>query len=410
MKNQSRKSLLFFALPVVVILMETALFSHPPYAMDEKTNNALAVFSRVLEELKKNYVDEPDPEILVRHAIQGMMEHLDPYSVFLPPEAFDALKEKTRGGFAGIGAGVAMVKNRLTMVCVIEGTPAHRAGIKTGDKIIKIDNDSTAEMSLRDCVLKIKGPEGSRVRLTLVREGRPDSFICDLTRDFIPAHSVQGVMLDQRGFGYVAVRQFRENTVQDLNTALKILEASGKGLSGLILDFRNNTGGYLDQAVKMSDLFLDEGVIVSIKGRHSRDDRVFKATKNDIKRHYPLAVLINGGTASSSEVVAAALQEHKRAIILGSASYGKGSVQTVIPFKDGSGIKYTVARYYTPGNQSIQDRGVIPDIEVVPDSDFFWQEETAIINGQGAMGIEALKKDPGIAMALDLLLEKVLKK
>ncbi len=397
-------------LPAIVILLCIIGFFHPLYAMDEKTNTALLRFSRVLEELKKNYVDEPDPDILVKNALQGMMENLDPYSVFLSPEAFEALKGTTQGGFGGIGAEVAMVKDRLTVVRIIEGTPAHRSGIKAGDGIIKIDDVSTREMSLQECVLKMKGPEGSKVRLTISREGLLKPFDCELTRDFVPTHSVRSTMLDPKGLGYIVVGYFRENTVQDMINALEDLESSSRGLSGLILDLRNNPGGHLDQAVQMSDLFLNEGVIVSIKGRHRKDERVFKARPNEVKRDYPIAVLVNGGTASASEIVAAALQDNKRAVIIGSTSFGKGSVQTVIPFKDGSGIKYTVARYYTPNNKSIQGRGVIPDIEVVQDADFLLQEETTAENGERPMNIDILKKDAGIGKALGILSGRGLKK
>ena len=327
MQNQSCKNTLSLVLLAVIGLICFAGRFHPLYAMDEKTNAALMRFSRVLEELKKNYVDEPDPDILVKNAIQGMMENLDPYSVFLPPEAFEALKATTRGEFR---------------------------------------------------------------------------------RDFVPVQRVQSAMLDPKGFGYIAVRYFSEHTVEDMANALKDLEFSG--LSGLILDLRNNLGGHLDQAVQMSDLFLDKGVIVSIKGRHPKDERVFKARAGDVKRDYPIAVLINGSTASASEIIAAALQDHKRAVIIGSASFGKGSVQTVIPFEDGSGIKYTVARYYTPNKKSLQGRGVIPDIEAVQESDFFLQKEITGGNDRRPVNIDLLKKDPGIGRALGILSTQVQKK
>lgn len=327
MQNQSCKNTPSLVLLTVISLICLTGPFHPLYAVDEKTNAALMRFSRVLEELKKNYVDEPDPDTLVKNAIRGMMENLDPYSVFLSPEAFKALKDTTRGEFK---------------------------------------------------------------------------------RDFVPVRHVQSAMLDPKGFGYIAVRYFCENTVDDMTNALEDLESSG--LSGLILDLRNNPGGHLNQAVQMSDLFLDKGVIISIKGRHPKDERVFKARAGDVKRDYPIAVLINGGTASASEIVAAALQDHKRAVIIGSASFGKGSVQTVIPFEDGSGIKYTVARYYTPNKKSIQGRGVIPDIEVVQDSDFFLQEETTGENDGRPVNIDLLKKDTGIGRALGILSSQVLKK
>ncbi len=330
-------------------------------ANNEETYKGLKVFSEVIDLVEKNYVDPVDSKKLIEEAIQGMVRSLDPHSTLLPPEAFKELKIDTHGEFTGIGIHVTMRNNLVTVISPIEGTPAYKAGIKAGDKIIKVDGKVTDD--LRDAVKKMRGPKGTKVVITVIREGEPKPIEFSLVRDVIPIHSVKFGRL-KPGYGYVWVTNFRDNTFDDLEDALKELESDETPLKGLVLDLRDNPGGILNQAIRISDLFLEEGEILSIKGREGKHTKVFRAHRNDVERNYPMVVLINGGSASASEIVAGALQDHRRALILGTTSFGKGSVQTVETLRDGYGLKFTIARYYTPSGRSIQAKGVEPDVEV----------------------------------------------
>ena len=330
---------------------------------NDNTYKSLKLFTDVLEELEKNYVDDVDSEELIHNAIKGMVGNLDPHSSFMPPEAFDELQDDTKGEFSGIGIVITMKDGILTVVSPIEGTPAYKAGIQAGDIIIRIDDKSTQDMALWEAVNMMRGPRHKTVLITVIRQGEPKSIEFSLKRDMIPMESVRSVMLEP-GYGYLRITNFRMSTFDDIKKHLGKLESENDGLKGLIMDLRDNPGGLLDQAVKISDLFLERGNIVSIKGRQKRNTQVFKAHAGSDDRKYPIVVLINGGSASASEIVAGALQDHSRALILGTTSFGKGSVQTVRPLKDGFGIKYTIARYYTPNGRSIQAKGIEPDIEV----------------------------------------------
>jgi len=330
---------------------------------DDNTYNSLKLFTDVLEELEKNYVDDVNTEELVHNAIKGMVGNLDPHSSFMPPEAFDELQDDTKGEFSGIGIVITMKDSILTVVSPIEGTPAYKAGIQAGDIIIKIDDKLTKDMALWEAVNMMRGPRHKTVLITVIREGEPDTLEFTLKRDLIPMESTRSTILEP-GYGYLRITNFRMSTLDDIKKQLGKLESQDNDLKGLIIDLRDNPGGLLDQAVKISDLFLSQGDIVSIKGRQERNTQVFKAYQNDEDRHYPIVVLINGGSASASEILAGALQDHSRALILGTTSFGKGSVQTVHPLKEGFGIKYTIARYYTPSGRSIQAKGIEPDIEV----------------------------------------------
>ncbi|MCP3875539.1 MAG: S41 family peptidase [Desulfobacteraceae bacterium] len=330
---------------------------------DDNTYRSLKLFTDVLEELEKNYVDDVDTEELIHNAIKGMVGNLDPHSSFMPPEAFDELQDDTKGKFSGIGIVITMKNSILTVVSPIEGTPAYKAGIQAGDIIIKIDGKSTKDMALWEAVNMMRGPRYKVVKITIIREKEPNSIEFSLKRDIIPLESVRSVMLAP-GYGYLRITNFRMSTIDDIKKHLGKLESQDNGLKGLVMDLRDNPGGLLDQAVKISDLFLEHGSIVSIKGRLERTSQVFRAYPSDEDRKYPVVVLINGGSASASEIVAGALQDHSRALILGTTSFGKGSVQTVRPLKEGFGIKYTIARYYTPNGRSIQAKGIEPDIEV----------------------------------------------
>ena len=355
-------SLRFFVVMAVCVFISIAGFKSTLQA-DDNTYKSLKLFADVLEELEKNYVDDVDSEELIHNAIKGMVGNLDPHSSFMPPEAFDELQDDTKGEFSGIGIVITMKDAILTVVSPIEGTPAYKAGIQAGDIIIRIDDKSTKDMALWEAVNMMRGPRHKIVLITVIREDEPESIEFSLKRDMIPLESVRSSMLEP-GYGYLRITNFRMSTFDDIKKHLEKLESKNNGLNGLIMDLRNNPGGLLAQAVKISDLFLAQGNIVSIKGRQERNTQVFKAYPDDEDRNYPVVVLINGGSASASEIVAGALQDHSRALILGTPSFGKGSVQTVRPLKEGFGIKYTIARYYTPKERSIQAKGIEPDIEV----------------------------------------------
>ncbi|MBF0200221.1 MAG: S41 family peptidase [Desulfamplus sp.] len=329
----------------------------------DSTYEALKLFTDVLQEIEESYVDEVDGDTLIENAIKGMIGNLDPHSIFMPPEAFDELQDDTRGEFGGIGIVISIKKGLLTVVSPIEGTPAYRSGIMAGDVIIAIDGESTSDLALWESVKKMRGPTGESVVITIVRDGEPEPLEYKLVRAMIPINSVRSAMVEP-GYGYVWVTNFRNNTSDEIIDALDRLESEADGMKGLILDLRNNPGGLLSQAVEVSDIFLQKGVIVSIKGRLEQNSEVFEArsTANDLI--CPMVVIINSGSASASEIVAGALQDHKRALIIGTTSFGKGSVQTLKPLRNGFGLKYTIARYYTPSGRSIQAEGIIPDIEV----------------------------------------------
>ncbi len=364
MKFRSRKIIRcgYYAAVAIAVLILAAGWTRPLPA-DDKTYSSLKMFTDVLEELEKNYVDDVNSEELIHNAIKGMVGNLDPHSSFMPPEAFEDLQDDTKGEFSGIGIVITMKDGILTVVSPIEGTPAYKAGIQAGDIIIRIDEKSTKDMELWEAVNMMRGPQNRPVHITVIREGEPESIDFAINRDLIPMESVRSASL-KPGFGYLRITNFRMNTLDDIKTHLGRLEAENKDLKGLVMDLRDNPGGLLDQAVKVSDLFLTQGDIVSIKGKQESNSQVFKASERDEDRKYPVVILINGGSASASEIVAGALQDHSRALILGTTSFGKGSVQTVRPLKDGYGIKYTIARYFTPNGRSIQAKGIAPDIEV----------------------------------------------
>ena len=288
-----------------------------------------------------------------------MVQCLDPHSSLLPQEAFEDLQIDTKGKFTGIGIHITMRDGFVTVISPIEDTPAHKAGIKARDKIIKVDGKPTKD--LREAVNMMRGPKGTPVAVTILREGVKQPLEFELVRDVIPIQSVKSIML-KPGYGFIRLSNFTGTTTTEMEKALRKLESSKDPLKGLVLDLRNNGGGLLNQSLKVTDLFLDEGKILSIKGRNSKNTKEFNASASSEKRSYPLVVLINAGSASASEIVAGALQDHKRALILGTTSFGKGSVQTVETLRDGSGLKLTIARYYTPNGRSIQAKGIEPDI------------------------------------------------
>ena len=269
---------------------------------------------------------------------------------------------ETQGSFSGIGIEITVKDRVLTVVSPIEGTPADKVGLKAGDKIVKVGDESTMDMTLMEAVKQIRGPEGTAVDLTIVREGAEKPLEFSITRGVIPLKSIRYYSLSPE-IGYVRISNFQGNTTKDLSTALEALEKN-KELKGLIVDLRNNPGGLLSQSIAVSELFLDSGVIVTTKGRGNSHNIKASAHKEGTRRDYPIVVLVNGGSASASEIVAGALQDNKRALVLGSRTFGKGSVQTILPLSDGSGLRLTTARYYTPSGKSIQSSGITPDLEV----------------------------------------------
>lgn len=328
-----------------------------------ETYKGLKLFSDVIEEIENNYVESVDTKELIEEAIHGMVDSLDPHSSFMPPEAYKDLQVETKGEFGGIGIVITKQDGRLTVVSPMEGTPAYRAGIQAQDVIAKIDGKRTKDMKLWEAVKLMRGEKGTSVDISIYREGEPELLEFTLERAIIPLDSVRHLTL-KPGYGYLWITSFRENTTDEVKKALSALESKETPLKGLIVDLRDNPGGLLDQAVKVADLFLEKGGIVSIKGRQHQGAEDYSAHSDVFAGNVPIVLLINGGSASAAEIVAGALQDNGRALVLGTTSFGKGSVQTVKPLRDGYALKYTIARYYTPSGSSIQAEGIHPDLVV----------------------------------------------
>jgi carboxyl-terminal processing protease len=328
-----------------------------------ETYKQLNLFGEVFERVRAEYVDDVSDDSLVESAINGMLTSLDPHSNYLNPKNFNDMKVQTRGEFGGLGIEVSMENGLVKVVSPIDDTPAARAGLKPGDLITHLDGDPVQGMTLPEAVEKMRGPVSSEIKLTIRREGK-EPFDVKLTRATIKIQSVRS-HLEGDNIAYIRITTFNEQTDVGLNNAMKNLkqQAGGK-LLGVVLDLRNDPGGLLDQAVAVSDAFLEKGEIVSTRGRRSEDAQRYNARPGDIAAGLPVAVLINGGSASASEIVAGALQDHHRAILLGTRSFGKGSVQTIIPLPGHGAMRLTTARYYTPSGRSIQAKGIDPDIVV----------------------------------------------
>src|SRR6478752_2851718 len=328
-----------------------------------ETYKQLNLFGDVFEIVRNGYADDVKDDQLVEGAINGMLTALDPHSNFLNAKNFTDMKVQTRGEFGGLGIEVSMENGLVKVVSPIDDTPAANAGLKPGDLITHLDGTPVQGLTLPEAVEKMRGPVNSDIALTVRREGR-DPFDVKLTRAIIKIRSVRS-HLEGKDIGYIRITSFNEQTDINLNNAMKKLkQEAGKKLAGIVLDLRNNPGGLLDQAVAVSDAFLDRGEIVSTRGRRSEDAQRYNARPGDIASGLPVAVLINGGSASASEIVAGALQDHHRAVVMGTKSFGKGSVQTIIPLAGHGAMRLTTARYYTPSGRSIQARGIDPDIVV----------------------------------------------
>ncbi len=328
----------------------------------EKTYRQLEVFSNILSILQENYVDEIDTRQAVDGAIRGLLLTLDPHSSYLTQEELRDLQEETSGSFSGVGIEITIKDGILTVVSPIEGTPAEAAGIKANDLIVEIEGRKTKDMTSDEAIKLLRGNRGSKVSITIQRPDENTLRPFTLTRDIIPLHSVKASFLIP-GYAYLRITNFQNHTTRDVKQELSNLQKKG-AIRGLILDLRNNPGGLLNQAVSVSDIFLKKGVIVSTKGRTEDQNMVFQAHSTADDASMPIVVLVNEGSASASEIVAGAFQDHRRGVIVGTRTFGNGSVQTIIPLPDGAGLRMTTARYYTPANRSIQDSGIAPDVEV----------------------------------------------
>jgi len=322
----------------------------------------LRIFTEVFQRIKTDYVEEVDDKVLLENAIQGMVSGLDPHSNYLNPESYQELTVSTGGEFGGLGIEVGMENGFVKVIAPIDDTPAQRAGVKSGDLIIRLDDTPVKGMTLNAAVKVMRGKPGTRIKLTLVRENEDKPLVLELTRDIIQVKSVKFRTLET-GYGYVRVSHFQAHTAEDLTKALNQLKKdNSKGLKGIVLDLRNNPGGVLSAAVAIADTFLTKGLIVYTEGRVPDSSLKFNANPDDLLNGAPMVVLVNNGSASASEIVAGALQDHKRAIIMGTKTFGKGSVQTILPMNNNAALKLTTARYYTPLGRSIQAEGIQPDI------------------------------------------------
>jgi len=335
----------------------------------------IELFSEVLEKINEEYVDEVDQSKSMDAAINGLLQSLDPYSAYMTPESFEGMRTETRGEFGGLGIEVGMESGVVKVISPIDNTPASKAGLKAGDYIVKIDGVQVQGKSLMEAVDLMRGLIGSSIEITVRRRGVKKALIFNITREIIQVQSVKSELIDNN-IGYIRLTSFNENSSEQIEERINKLN-KGKNLKGYILDLRNNPGGLLSQAIKISDFFLENGEIVSTKSRKISENKKWFAKKGDITRGKTLIVLINYGSASASEIVAGALKDHKRAIILGENSYGKGSVQSIIPLKNRGAIRLTIAKYYLPSGKSISEVGVTPDIEILENSeDFKFNSET----------------------------------
>ena len=327
------------------------------------------LFGEVLEKINKEYVDEINQSESMDSAINGLLQSLDPYSAYMSPEIFNEMQTETSGEFGGLGIEVGMESGVVKVISPIDDTPASRAGIKAGDYIVKIDNIQVQGKSLSEAVDLMRGPVGSGIELTIRRRGEKKALTFKIIREVIQIQSVKSELLE-KDIGYIRLTSFNENSGKQVEKNIKDLEKNNN-IKSYILDLRNNPGGLLSQAIKISDFFLDNGEIVSTKSRKASENRKWFANEGDLTKGKTLIVLINYGSASASEIVAGALKDHKRAILLGENSYGKGSVQSIIPLKNNGAIRLTVAKYYLPSGKSISEVGVSPDIEIGEESDDF---------------------------------------
>ena len=360
-----KKTILNF-LTFILILF---LFSQKVISSENEIYKKIDVFGEVLEKINKEYVDEINQSDSMDSAINGLLQSLDPYSGYMSPEIFNEMQTETSGEFGGLGIEVTMESGVVKVISPIDDTPASKAGIKAGDYIVKINDTQVQGKSLSEAVELMRGPVGSAIELTIRRRGEKKALTFNVTREIIQIKSVKAELLE-KNIGYIRLTSFNENSAGQIKKEINKFEKN-KNLKSYILDLRNNPGGLLSQAIKISDFFLDNGEIVSTKSRQQSENRKWFAKKGDLTKGKTILVLINYGSASASEIVAGALKDHKRAILIGENSYGKGSVQSIIPLKNKGAIRLTVAKYYLPSGKSISEVGVSPDIEIDEESDDF---------------------------------------
>jgi carboxyl-terminal processing protease len=357
----TKRFLLFFIISL--------FFFDKSFSENNDIYKKIDLFGEVLEKINKEYVDEVDQSKSMDAAINGLLQSLDPYSAYMTPESFEGMQTETSGKFGGLGIEVGMEAGVIKVISPIDNTPAAKAGLKAGDYIVKINNEQVQGKSLMESVDLMRGPVGSSLEITVRRRGVKKALIFNITREIIQVQSVKSELIDNN-IGYIRLTSFNENSSKQIKEKINKLNKNND-LKGYVLDLRNNPGGLLSQAIKISDFFLENGEIVSTKSRKVSENRKWFAKKGDIINGKTLIVLINYGSASASEIVAGALKDHKRAIILGENSYGKGSVQSIIPLQNSGAIRLTIAKYYLPSGKSISEVGVTPDIEVVEGSDDF---------------------------------------
>ena len=362
-----KKTILFFTIIILSFFNINHSYSKSTNELYEKID----LFSEVLETIKQEYVDEIDQAEVMDSAINGVLQSLDPYSAYMSPKSFEGMQTDTRGEFGGLGIEIGMESGVVKVIAPIDDTPAAKAGIKAGDYIVRINNEQVQGKSLTEAVELMRGPVGTEINLTVRRRNEKKALEFKIKRAVIEVKSVEAKIIgDEKEIGYLRLKSFNENSDKQLLSYINNFEKNSK-LNGYILDLRNNPGGLLTQAINITDFFLDDGEIVSTKGRKINETRRFFSRKGDEISGKPLIVIINQGSASASEIVSGALKDHKRAIILGEHTYGKGSVQSIIPLKNGGGIRLTISKYYLPSGKSISDVGVMPDIFVEEKGDDF---------------------------------------
>lgn len=364
----NRRTFVLLLFSAVFSLVLAVNFVHQVAAKETALGDSyrhLKIFTDVLALVRKNYVSEIDVKDLVEGAVKGMLSSLDPHSGYLTTDMYKELQVETKGEFGGLGIEITVKDGLLTVVSPIEESPAYQAGVQAGDQIIKIGEEFTKDLTLIDAVKKMRGPKGTPVTISVHREGVRELIPITVIRDIIHVDSVRSRTLD-KGFGYIRLAQFQEGSASEFKSALKSIaqEAGENGMQGLVIDLRNNPGGLLTQAIRVADIFLTDGVIVYTDGRLESQKQKYYAHDDGIEPEFPIVALINGGSASASEIVAGALQDHERAVILGTQSFGKGSVQTILPMENGSALRLTTALYYTKSGRSIQAQGIKPDIVV----------------------------------------------
>ncbi|MGD9766185.1 MAG: S41 family peptidase [Pseudolabrys sp.] len=426
MMRKTTLILLGAAAGAAVTLMSTqpklVLMGSSAKAAVADTYRQLNLFGDVFERVRADYVEKPDDSKLIETAINGMLQGLDPHSSYMDPKSFRDMQVQTRGEFGGLGIEVTMEDGLIKVVAPIDDTPAAKAGVLANDIITKLDEDQVQGLTLNQAVEKMRGPVNTKIKLTIMRKGQDKPVEVSITRDIIRVRSARW-NTEGDDVGYIRLTQFNEQTTEGLKKGIAEIQSKipENKLKGYVVDIRNNPGGLLDQAVSVSDAFLQKGEIVSTRGRNAEETQRFSARAGDLTKGKPIIVLINGGSASASEIVAGALQDHKRATILGTRSFGKGSVQTIIPLGSGNGaLRLTTARYYTPSGKSIQAKGIVPDIEVLQDvpDDLKARTDTKgeaslrghlkAAEGQEATGSQSYippdaKNDKALNMAYDLL-------